>query len=904
MLPKKSTSYLCLTLLVSGLVSGILASTATAQTIESSSETLEVKADTSTVENDLPATEASEETEKLEVETNTTTFEVKNTLPPITNPKKLADVELPPRTLNEFGKISPEVNVEPAQNPSLSSQETAQTTATPTESTVKILPRVGVNFTSGSGVGYSSSFTSLEGFLPLSSGTTNNLPFLEGRVLLSTENALLSSNLVLGYRTYNPKDNRILGGYVAYNTRDTGNSNFNQLGVGVESLGDWDVRANAYIPVGDTRQKTQETISNNNLSLSEPVFQGNFLAQTRTQQGQINRRFEAAMAGFDVEAGTKIARIGKTGELRGYAGLYYYDAPGSADILGFSTRLEARPTDNLRLGVSLSNDATYGTNLVLSVGANFPGTRPRNIGKENTVLARLGESVARNVNIVVDEQQEVESFTRQETVFVTNPNTGQPWRFQHVNLGIGTGNGTFESPTGDVASALAVAQPEDIVYVQPGTNPSIPAFQIPDRVQVLSTGPVQLINTVEGNLQLPSSAAGVRPQVTGTVTIGNRTTLSGFEIATTTGAGIAGTNISDVTIRENAIASSVSEGILLQNVTGQVAIANNTINNSGLEGFSLRNNQGQVTLLLTENSIANNGAAADDGDGVNVELSNSATGTFNIEKNAIANNSSNSGIADGIEIRIFDNASGTFNVSNNQISRNQFKGINIQLDSTSAGTFNITNNSIQENLDDGITLQLNDQATGTFNISNNPEISQNGLFGIAILLSDSTSGTFNITSNTIQENQNNGVNIQLNDTAAGTINVSNNQQIARNGLNGIFTTTNETSQLRLTIDSNQISDNSFTSLSINSFDSSNTFASVALNTLTGGSLGDLEVIASGVDDTICLRSRQNTIGNLLLDDSLGGTIQAEDGISTNNIATSNVTNWSGTNVAAGSCGFP
>lgn len=903
MLPKKSTSYLCATLLVSGLASGILATTATAQTIESSSE-LEVKVDTTTVENHLSVTEASEETEKLEVETNTKNFEVKNTFPPITNPKKLADVELPPRTLNEFGKVSPEVNAEPAQNPPISSQETAQTTTTPTESTVKILPRVGVNFTTGPGVGYSSSFTSLEGFIPLSSGKTNNLPFLEGRVLLSTENALLSSNLVLGYRTYNPKDNRVYGGYVAYNTRDTGNSNFNQLGVGVESLGDWDVRANAYIPVGDTRQKTQETISNNNLSLSEPVFQGNFLAQTRTQQGQINRRFEAAMTGFDVEAGTKIAQIGKTGDLRGYAGLYYYDAPGSADILGFSTRLEARPTDNLRLGVSLSNDATFGTNLVLSVGANFPGTRPRNIGKENTVLARLGESVARNVNIVVDEQQEVESFTRQETVFVTNPNTGQPWRFQHVNLGIGTGNGTFESPTGDVASALAVAQPEDIVYVQPGTNPSIPAFQIPDRVQVLSTGPVQLINTVEGNLQLPSSGAGVRPQVTGTVTIGNRTTLSGFEIATTTGAGIAGTNISDVTIRENAIASSVSEGILLQNVTGQVAIANNTINNSGLEGFSLRNNQGQVTLSLTENSIANNGAAADDGDGVNVELSNSATGTFNIEKNAIANNSSNNGIADGIEIRIIDNASGTFNVSDNQISRNQFKGINIELDSTSSGTFNITNNRIQENLDDGITLQLNDQATGTFNISNNPEISQNGLFGIAILLSDSTSGTFNITSNTIQENQNNGVNIQLNDTAAGTINVSNNQQIARNGLNGIFTTTSETSRLRLTIDSNQISENSFTSLSINSFDSSNTFASVALNTLTGGSLGDLEVITSGVDDIVCLRSRQNTIGNLLLDDSLGGTIQAEDGISTNNIGTSNVTNWSGTNVAAGSCGFP
>ncbi|MEW5859443.1 MAG: inverse autotransporter beta domain-containing protein, partial [Cyanobacteriota bacterium] len=379
----------------------------------------------------------------------------------------LVEVKTPPRTLHEAGLVQETITPENVSSITEISADTKQILQSDRVRFQRFLPRIGAEFTTGSSVGYESSFGSIEGFVPLWQNL-DNLTFLEGRLLLSTEDSHTSSNIVLGHRFYSAKDNRILGGYVAFDTRDTGNSNFNQLGAGFESLGEnWDVRANAYIPVGDTRQLTQERVFSTGLSFSDPFFQGNFLGQTRNQQLQRDRNFEAAMAGFDVEAGVKIAQLGQTGDLRGYAGLYYYDAPGSAEILGWRTRLEARPTDTFRLGLLLSNDATFGTNLVLSVGANFPGTRPRGIRKEDRVLARLGESVTRNANIIVDEQSESESFSVQDTVFVTNPATGQPWRFRHVNLGIGTGNGTFENPTATVAEALAVAQPNDIVYVQP-----------------------------------------------------------------------------------------------------------------------------------------------------------------------------------------------------------------------------------------------------------------------------------------------------------------------------------------------------------------------------------------------------------------------------------------------------
>jgi hypothetical protein len=287
--------------------------------------------------------------------------------------KTVEDVTPSPDVESEASLLSQTTDPEPV----LPTSETAQNPP------IKVLPRFGGNFTTGPGVGYSSSFGSIEGFVPLSQTPGSNLTFLEGRLLLSTEDSNLGGNLVLGHRVYNAEANRVLGGYIAFDNRSTGNSSFNQVGVGFESLGEsWEVRGNAYVPVGNTRQLTAETISDLGVSASDPFFQDNFLAVTRNQQQQLNRRFEAAMTGVDLEAGVKLASLGQTGALRGYAGLYYYDAPGSDEVLGWRTRLEARPTDTLRLGLALSNDATFGTNLVVSVGANFPGTRPRGLSQD------------------------------------------------------------------------------------------------------------------------------------------------------------------------------------------------------------------------------------------------------------------------------------------------------------------------------------------------------------------------------------------------------------------------------------------------------------------------------------------------------------------------------------------
>lgn len=775
----------------------------------------------------------------------------------------------------------------------------------PTPPPAPISPRVGADFTTGPGVGYSSSFTGVRGFVPIAQQPGQRITFAEGQAFLSTSGADPGANLVVGHRFYNQNSDRIYGGYLAYDHRNTGNNGFNQIGLGVETLGrKWDARANVYLPVGNTRQLTSESV-NSTTTVSDPFFQSNFLATNRTVQQQIDRRFEAAAAGVDVEAGTKIANLGRSGELRGYGGLYYFGAPGGDGAVGFRARLEARPTEDIRLGLALSTDRNYGTNLVANVGITFPTNRSSRDSGRDPLLARLGESVNRNSNIVLDRQRELIRSTVQDTQLITNPATGQPFRFRHANPGVGSGDGTFENPTADVASALGVAQPDDIVYVQPGTNPGIPAFTIPDGVQVLSTGPVQRVDTVEfGNLQLPLSGAGVLPAVQGTVTLGNRTTLSGFAISTATGAGIVGNNISRVTVRDNTIANTAEQGILLNNVQGQITVTDNTIGRAGLEGFSLNNNQGQVDLLLARNQITNNGAASLDGDGVSIDLRNNAVGNLTIANNTIANNSGTGGVGGGVDVKLFNAATGNLNLTDNQLTGNQANGVAIDLESTAQGNFNLARNNISGNGINGTVLLLSNNARGQFNLDSNT-ITNNRFDGFRALLSDNTNSTINLTNNTIASNQGDGILLQTSDQAQTIATILSNTITNNTGF-GIFTSANGTSQLRFLAGSNGITGNGLPGVSIETGDTAHTAAALRGNTINGNTFNDVEAINTAPGATACLQPLNNTIGTLFLDDTAGtlGLVQVElDSLPTNTITNSDFTFWSGTIVPAGACGL-
>jgi len=744
---------------------------------------------------------------------------------------------------------------------------------------LRVSPRGGVGF-STTGSGYEDPFFSLEGFIPLQQSPGSTLTFLEGKLLISTDSTM-GGNILLGKRFYSPSQDQILGGYIAYDFRDTGNSFFNQISAGFERLSkNWDLRINGYLPVGNRRQQVAESFSN-------PTFQENSLLLDR------NRQFESAVAGVDLEVGTQLLPLGD-GDLRGYAGVYYYNAQGGNDGFGIRGRLEARPSDNLRVGLLVQNDPLFDTRVVLSLGASFPGTRPRGAQRDST-LARIGESVGRTSTITVDEQKELETIT------ATNPTTNEAYRFQHVNLGMGNSDGTFESPFATVQEALAVAQPNDIVYVQAAIDPGIPSFKIPDNVSVLSSGPVQLIDTVEArNVQLPFSGTGLLPTITDTVVLGNNTVLSGFKFLNPAGNAIEGTNVSNLTIRNNQITGAAQSGISLSNVTGTTTLANNSITNSGA-GISLNNNIGSVDLNVNGNSLTNNL------EHITVGLVDTAVGTVGIVENIVTGGSVGVGVEAG------GNSLLDVNIGSNTVNNTTQTGIAVDILGQAQVNATINDNSLTNNLEN-IAVGLVDTVVGTVGIVENTVIG--GGVGVGVEAGGNSLLDVNIGSNTVNNTTQTGiavdilgqaqVNATINDnsltnnleniavglvdTAVGTVGIVENT-VTGGGV-GVGVEAGGNSLLDVNIGSNTVSNTTQTGIAVDILGQAQVNATINDNSLTN----NLENIAVGLVDTAV-----GTVGiveNEITGGGLGINVDvAGNSVLSGSIGNNNVSNTSQTGIA-------
>ncbi|MBD2461180.1 right-handed parallel beta-helix repeat-containing protein [Oscillatoria sp. FACHB-1407] len=580
-----------------------------------------------------------------------------------------------------------------------------ETETTGTAADLRISPRIGIGHNS-SGGGYDGT-TRFEGFLPLFQTSGRDIAFLEGRFLLDND-ANVGGNLLLGYRAYSPSARRTFGGYIAYDNRDTDENTFNQLGVGFESLGDlWDFRVNGYLPIGDRQQEvgTRQLL--------------NTFFQERSLILQERSLFEAAVGGVDVEAGAKLAELGNDGDLRGYGGLYWYDAPGSPSGVGWRLRLEARPTDSLNVGLGVQGDELFGTNILFRVGLTFPGRRPRRvIAPENTVVARLGETVERNPVIVVDTQE-----TISDTV-ATNPTTGEPYVFQHVNLGRAGGNGTFENPFGTIQPALDATQSDGnaIVYVRPGSNPGNPGFVIPDEVQVLSNAPVQRLNTREyGVVRLPLSGAGVRPRITDSVVMGSNTTLSGFDITGRTGAGVIADTVSNAVIRDNRITSAEIAAVQLEDTGGTITLDRNRIVGNTVPVLLGTNiNQVNVTnSTLTSTNSTTNGITLTDVTGA-VNMTDSAIRITTPSDAGIAIRNATAPVTIAAEPGQITNAGAAGIVLENSTGAIAISGFNISslggagIRASTIANATLDNNTITTSTDAGIFLE---NTTGTITVT-------------------------------------------------------------------------------------------------------------------------------------------------------------------------------------------
>ncbi len=577
-------------------------------------------------------------------------------------------------------------------------------------------PQVRVRYrTEGPGL---EAFTTLEGFIPLESKPAESLLFTETRLLLDADSTI-SGGLTLGQRFYDQESDRLTGFYGAWDIRNTGNSTFHQLGVGYENVGDaWELRANAFLPIGSSRHLLSSAFS------GQTQFQGNQLLLGR------NQVFESAVAGLELEAGTPILRWSQ-GDLRGYGGVYYLSAQGNGDVVGIRGRLVARPNPYTSASLTLQHDSLFDTRLVATVGVNFPA---RGGGKTEgvPVVNQISEPIQRTNGVIVDQQ------VVQDQVVAVNPQTQQEFFFIHV--GNGSSNGTVESPFSRMEEAIALAQQQQnktvIIYLN-GENLVFNGFTLPNTVsQLLSSGPIQQVNTQFGSVQLPFSGNGRLPQINGGIVLptgGQNLVVSGFNVnGGGTQRGIEGRQLNNVQIINNTVSNALGEGIYLENVTGKVEIANNTIRNTvhngdpiltELNGGILVNNSVSGLDLLIANNVVETDFAINNPyevDGIEFSLCRTGavsiypgcttptTATVRILNNTVINRGTvNVTGADGIDVNLDTNAQGDIEIRNNRIEKMPDKAISFgSVGSGRVVRGVIADNVIENAIDNGIHVRV------------------------------------------------------------------------------------------------------------------------------------------------------------------------------------------------------
>ncbi|KAM3091995.1 right-handed parallel beta-helix repeat-containing protein [Phormidesmis sp. 146-35] len=785
-------------------------------------------------------------------------------------------------------------------------------------------PRIGVRYNSqGAGI---NQVVGVEGFIPLSQTPAQRITFLEGRALYDTENRAFGGNFLVGYRALNPQNQRILGGYLAYDNRDTGNSFFHQLGAGVETLGeDWDARANVYVPIGTTRNQLGEAYRG-------ATFQQNSLVLDRFRQ------YEAGLAGVDVEYGRKLTNLGQSGSLRGYAGLYYYAGNEGDDALGGRVRLAAKINEFAAIGFTVQHDSLFDTRAFVNVELSFPGNAARGEDRNPTIVSRLGSSVERTMSVTVDEQQD------RDRVIALAPGTNQPLQVVHVELGTAGGNGTVESPFGTVNQALNSAS-NGVVYVRSGTNPGVAGFTVPAGVSVLSNAVPQTVRTAQSDrVLLPQSGSGVLPNVTSTITLGSDSALSGFRITPDTGSAIAANNVSgNVSITDNVIPTmnGVAPGISVENdsVPVNLTIARNTITDTRAEGIFVRSRgTAQTTATVTDNSTADTIAS-----GIKIFTLDDAQLNANVANNTVTTNQSTIGQDGAIRIGTFNNGRVEVTVANNMIRDNESNGLFIGSEDTSIVRANILNNTATNNLGiglffgarqsskeigfisgntvsrnrlnpnidppgfpsgHGIFVGAQERAENITTISNNTAINneQNGIFAF---VANQGKGTFNILNNTANNNRRNGieVNVGLNPpppppnpiilppppvgTVQGVAIVNNNTAIGNVGEGppgqeggGIIVVAFNNAALQISMQGNQLRGNAtftngFAGIGMVSLDNARLFANVRFNTFAQNAAPGFNAQSTG-SSGVCLKLNNNTSDSpLIVGRGTGTTFQAD-----------------------------
>lgn len=404
-----------------------------------------------------------------------------------------------------------------------------------------------------------------------------------------TNSGGLAGNVGFGYRFFEPETDRIYGGSLWYDIDDTRSLLFQQIGLSLETYGtDFDVRGNAYLPVGpETRQDSLAMVP------GSLAFSGQNLVYTQ------NRGWYAAMKGVDLEAGIPVpGSIAESIDLRVYGGGYFYHN-AYHDIPGVSSRARASVLPGLDVELQVTYDSFFETRAFAGISWTL-GPLHYSKFQPGDTLGRLGEHTTRNYTVVATHQRQ------NEVVIARNPATQQAYRFAHVsNTGGPGGNGSFESPFHNLASAQALGS--DVVFVQSGTVLSGADAQVVlspgQRILGEGGGLQHLVSIPElGLVALPTAAGawGNLPILQNTsgdaVVLASGSEFSGFKVLNTSGSGLVANGVSQAQVRNVSVEGAGGYGVKVLNSAGPLEFQNLDVRGAAAGGLLVQGGTGTTTF--------------------------------------------------------------------------------------------------------------------------------------------------------------------------------------------------------------------------------------------------------------------------------------------------------------------
>lgn len=208
----------------------------------------------------------------------------------------------------------------------------------------------------GRSLGSKISYTTIES-LSFPFHYENIWPFLDLRAHCFDEMGKYAANIGVGFRVAPKFTNQIFGVNAYYDCRNASHSHFNQLGIGVEMLGEcWNFRLNGYLPVG------QKSFLKSCCFFNEYIGDFFFLREN----------FIDGLKGVNFEIESWVGEI-CCAEIYLAIGAYYYQGKGCRrSIYGSEYRVSTDFCDNFTFSIFATHDCVFNTRIQAQLSFTLP----------------------------------------------------------------------------------------------------------------------------------------------------------------------------------------------------------------------------------------------------------------------------------------------------------------------------------------------------------------------------------------------------------------------------------------------------------------------------------------------------------------------------------------------------